>query len=709
MKDLISKVFYNEIFADTRIGTNSKYEYSNGNTLPLVGVPHGQNYFSVQTAEKKGSWWFNPKDITFEGFRLTHQPSPWMGDFSHLTILPFAKFNSIQYYPGSSIFKPSVNKIEYMDGSKAILTASKYDAIINYEAKESINFSIKAQGLFIEELNDELQGKLYVGYVVNYADCEDQDFTMHFVMQADKSSKLIKISDQEYTIALEDNNADLRLSTSFISRKQALYNFSKMSKNQKSMLEESVSIWNKYLNKIEIDFSMGSSHYDKYESYDRDDKVKFFYHALYRCFLFPMTFYEIDKDGNEIHFDTKSKTIKPGKMFTNIGFWDAQKTLFPLLALIARDDYEDILEGILNFYKDTGFLPKWLSPDERGLMPGVLVDNVIADACVKDISCKLMEPLFEAMLDSSQKQSDSPKYGRKAIKEYDHYGYVPSDFHESVNQTLDNSLSDFSLYLVSEKLGRKDLAKKYLDKSKNYKNLFDSETKLLRAKDRDGNFEKDFDPLDWGSPYTEGSSYQNSYNMYHDFEGFVDMFSSKKDFAKTLDDMTNAVAQFKVGAYKTTIHEMLEFENLKFGHIAISNQPSFHFPYLYYYAGEPFKTQLIIKELLLSFFRYNHEGYPGDEDNGSMSAWYIFSSLGFYPICPGKNEYIIGIPLWTRARIHLFNGKTLEIETNENYHHKKYIDSLFVDDEEFEDRKISYEKLISSNKIKFNLGIVPRI
>lgn len=410
MKDLISKVFYNEIFADTRIGTNSKYEYSNGNTLPLVGVPHGQNYFSVQTAEKKGSWWFNPKDITFEGFRLTHQPSPWMGDFSHLTILPFAKFNSIQYYPGSSIFKPSVNKIEYMDGSKAILTASKYDAIINYEAKESINFSIKAQGLFIEELNDELQGKLYVGYVVNYADCEDQDFTMHFVMQADKSSKLIKISDQEYTIALEDNNADLRLSTSFISRKQALYNFSKMSKNQKSMLEESVSIWNKYLNKIEIDFSMGSSHYDKYESYDRDDKVKFFYHALYRCFLFPMTFYEIDKDGNEIHFDTKSKTIKPGKMFTNIGFWDAQKTLFPLLALIARDDYEDILEGILNFYKDTGFLPKWLSPDERGLMPGVLVDNVIADACVKDISCKLMEPLFEAMLDSSQKQSDSPKY-----------------------------------------------------------------------------------------------------------------------------------------------------------------------------------------------------------------------------------------------------------------------------------------------------------
>lgn len=709
MKDLISKVFYNEKFADTRIGTNSKYEYSNGNTLPLVGVPHGQNYFSVQTSSEKGAWWFNPKDLTFEGFRLTHQPSPWMGDFSYLTILPYSKIDSIQYYPGSSVFKPSVNRIEYMDGTNSILTASKYDAIISYESQEKINYSIKAKGLFIEELTDYQVANTYAGHVINYADCEDKDFTMHFILQTDSKSQLKKINDEHYIISVEDKKADLRISTSFISRQQALFNFSKMNKNQKLMLEESVSIWEKYLNKIEVDFYMGTSHYDKYESYDRKDKVKFFYQALYRCFLFPMAFYEKDENGADIHFDTTSKTVKPGKMFTNIGFWDAQKTLFPLLALIARDDYEDILEGILNFYKDTGFLPKWLSPDERGLMPGVLVDNVIADACVKNIEPSLMEDLFEAMLDSSEKISESPKYGRKAIKEYDSYGYVPSDFHESVNQTLDNSLSDFSLYLVSKSLGKTDLAHKYLKKSQNWKNLFDHKTKLLRAKDRQGNFEKDFDPLNWGSPYTEGSSYQNSYNMYHDFEGLVDMFDSKKDFADSLDDMTNAVAEYKVGAYKTTIHEMEEYEALKFGHIAISNQPSFHFPYLYYYADQAFKTQLIIRELLLSFFNYNQDGYPGDEDNGSMSAWYVFSSLGFYPICPGKNEYIMGIPLWTKAKIHLFNGNTLEIETNENYHHKKFVDSLFVDDKEFTDRKISYEQLISAKKIQFNLGIVPRI
>ncbi|MDO5026235.1 MAG: GH92 family glycosyl hydrolase [Tissierellia bacterium] len=709
MKDLISKLLGNEKFADSRIGSKSTYEFSNGNTLPLTGVPHGQNYFSVQTSSQKGAWWFDPEETNFEGFRLTHQPSPWMGDFSYMTILPYSGSYRVDYIPEKSVFKPCVNRIEYADDTNTILTASKYGAIISYEGLDKINFSIKARGLSIQDHPFHEGRPTYLGRVINYAGSEDKDFAMYFVIETDKKSKLQKIEKDHFVISVDDKKADLRIITSFISQDQALYNFSRMTKSQKQMLEDGIDLWEKYLNKIEVDLSRDGSDFDKYESYDRREKIKFFYHALYRSFLFPMTFYEIDEAGREIHYDTKSKTVKPGKMFTNIGFWDGQKTLFPLLALIARNDYEAILEGILNFYKDTGFLPKWLSPDERGLMPGVLVDNVIADAAIKNIGDNLVEELFEAMLTTASKESDDSKYGRKAVKEYDKYGYVPADFHESVNQTLDNSLSDFSIYVVANKLGKKDLADKYLRKSKNYRNLFDKQTKLLRAKDREGKFTDPFDPLDWGSPYTEGSSYQNSYNMYHDFEGLIGLFGSRKALIDRLDSLANDPSEYKLGAYGSVIHEMREYKALNFGHIGISNQPSFHLPYLYYYVDQVFKTQIIVKELLLNFFRYTYEGYPGDEDNGSMSAWYIFSSLGFYPICPGKNEYIIGIPLWTRAKIHLFNGKILEIHTDENYHHKKFVDSIYIDGKEYMDRKISYEKLISSDVISYKLGIVPKV
>lgn len=700
IKKIINEILEDKRFTDTRYGTNNAYEFSNGNSLPYTGVPYGQNYIAVETRPEGGSWWFNPHDRNFSGFRITHQPSPWMGDFSHFVILPFSRNENVLYNPYLSIFRPNFNIINYMDGETAIMSASKYGAIIRFETKENAKF------LFKDIKLEVIENRLY-GEVTNFSGSEDENFTMYIAFDID-SFKLIK-NRETYIVETEEKLCELKFATSFISMEQAIYNLSLLNHNLVEMIKETKDIWTKYFDRFEITNKEKSKKYEKYEMYDRQSQVEFFYHALYRCHLFPMTIYEIDKDGEEIHYDTFSKTVKKGKLFTNIGFWDAGKTLFPLLSLIDRKQYKDILEGVLNSYRNTGYLPKWLSPDERGLMPGTLVDNVIAEASSKSIGEEYMDEFLEAMIKTSTTDSGDARYGRAAVDEYIKYGYVPSHIHESVNQTLDNSLSDYSISVVAKNLNKDDIYEKYKNLSKNYLKLFDEETGFLRAKTKEGEFEKEFNPLAWGSPYTEGSAYQNSYNMYHDFDAFISEFGGKKEFEKRLDEITNSKTEFEVGHYNQTIHEMREYYEAHFGHIAISNQPSFHLPYLYNYVDKKFKTEIIIKELLLNYFRPNFDAYPGDEDNGSLSAWYILSSLGFYPTCPGSNIYDLGIAFYDEAKIHLDNGNTLTIKTNENYHHKKFVNSLYIDGEKYTRNKISYEKLVNSKNIEFNLGIVPEV
>ena len=685
-------------FTDTRIGTNSIYEFSNGNTLPMTGVPFGMNYVAVQTNKEGGSWWFNPNHTKFEGFRITHQPSPWMGDYSTFTILPSndeaiteRNYNSID-----SKFLPHYNEIFFDNGESTLATASKDSVVVKYEV-ENPKYILEGKELILD-----IQNNLIVGKVVNFSGSEDENFTMHIVISSDSLS-INKLEQDKYVI---EAGQELYISTSFISLEQAKLNHSRMDKDFENTLQESESKWQKYLDKFEIENVNSASQYDQYEPYDRLEQERMFYHSVYRVFLFPMSFYEIDENGKEVHYDTLSKTVKEGKMFTNMGMWDLHKTLFPLFSLIDQEIFEDILEGYVNQYRNSGYLPKWLSPDERGLMPGTLVDNVIAEASSKNIGEKYMEELLEAMIKGAEIPSGKDTYGRAGTEAYREYGYVTSDIHESVNQTLDNCLSDWSIAKVAEDLGKTELAEKYYSYTQNYKNIFDKETGFMRAKSKDGQFDENFDPLNWGSPYTEGSAYQNSYNVYHDVEGLIKEFGGKDNFELKLDEISNAKSEYKFGAYGYEIHEMREFGMANFGHHAISNQPSFHMPYLYNFVDNPKKTQIIIKELLLNYFRYDFKGFPGDEDNGSAAAWYIFSSLGFYPFCPGSNEYQLGIPFWNNASITLFNGNKINIKVNENYHHKKFIINKKINGEKFEDKKLTWDQLKDGVDLEFTLGLV---
>lgn len=708
---------------DTRHGTANQHSYSNGNTLPYTGVPFAMNYFAVQSTDQKGSWWFHPEDRTFQGFRLTHQPSPWMGDFSHMLISPVSGelrstelfFNQGSYRPEAAIFSPHYLEV-YSERHRILsqLTGFTYGSHMNFTYKRAG----EANGLLITSpgpTSFTKEGNTLKGYITNFSGSEDKELKMYVSMTFSEDitnwkttidEKIEEIKGNTYTadnasfyIGFETKDVsqtiDVILATSFISVEQADLNLSReLNKTFAEHKEEAYDKWLSYLNRIEVQ--------------DRDqDKVKLFYQMMYRSFLFPQTWHEYNDKDEAVHYDTLSKSVKPGYYYTNNGFWDTCRSVYPLYSLIAIEEYEKMLQGFYNAYKNSGYLPKWLSPDERGLMPGTLIDAVIADAAVKGIATDMMPDFLEAMLKSATTSSGKDNYGRQGTIDYLKYGYVPTDYHESVNHTQDYAYSDFCIARVADVLNKVDIKDEYEKQSLNYRNLVDKEYGVLRAKDSQGNPRTPFNPYAWGRDYAEGSAFQNSFAAFHDYQGLINEHGGVERFTEIITELSNSYPIFDVDGYGFEIHEMSEMAAIDFGQIAISNQPSFHLPYLFNYVGQLSTTQMILKELMTRAFKLGYDGYPGDEDNGSMSAWYILNSLGFYPVTPGSGEYAIGISLFDKATIHLSNGKTLVVETENNVAQYHYTKEITLNGSKHESLFFTYDELMNGGEIIYDLALVP--
>lgn len=694
---------------DTRHGTANQANFSNGNCQPYTGVPFGMNYFAPQTTDQKGSWWFHPDDHTFQGYRLTHQPSPWMGDFSYFVFTPINGLlpeNTLfhaqsSYRPEESTFCPTHLTINQLrDGIRSTLIPSMYGGVltIDYHKNESgllLSFPGKHQLVLKDPYTIE-------GQVTHFAGAEDPDFTFYFVLhfeqpiQSKELSQLAADDAGSVPIYFGDVKKQvIRFGTSFISSEQASFNLEQeLHQTPDDYLLNSSQQWQNYFDRIKVE------HHDP-------QQLRTFYHNLYRVFLFPQTFYEIDSTGQKIHYDTTSRSVKPGVLYTNNGFWDTYKTVYPLYSLIAVEKYEEMLEGFLNSYRETGFLPKWLSPDERGLMPGTLIDAVIADASVKGIRKDLMAEFLEAMKKGSTVQSEKQNYGRQGTTDYLKYGYVPNTYHESINHTLDYAYSDFCISQVSTGLNETATAQHYQKQSFNYQNVFDPETGFMRSKDPEGRFRTPFSSTRWGQDYAEGSAWQSSFAVYHDFAGLINAHGGPDQFEEKLIELCNQAPTFEVGGYGFEIHEMSEMAAIEFGQVAISNQPSFHYPYLFSYIGKPEMAQPLIKQLLTQTFDDTPTGYPGDEDNGSMAGWYIFNSLGFYPVTPGTGEYVIGMPLVDKAVLTLSNGEHLTIETSPNHPQQQFIHEITRNETSYRKLFFTHEDLLTGGTIAYQLGIVP--
>ncbi len=650
-------------YVNIKQGTKSVSRFSHGNTLPLTQLPFGMISFAPQT-RGDGRWYYHPDDRSLEGVRLTHQPSPWIGDYGCLTLLPQAV--KAEYHPGErwggyrpeeAILTPSYLKVGFLKSRTTLeLAPTERGAAIRVRFNDE-----RAKYLSILPVGGNCSYKLENGKIYASTDYHMAgiavNFRMYMVMELDgidESATLVCAADgvnrpgtaidgerAAIHIAINKPAVTGRLAISYISYEQAEITLERETTTCiEATRAQGDALWESYLSRIHVEC-------------ETEEQMRTFYTCMWRAFLFPHKCHEIDKTGNTIHYVPCTGEVLPGVRYTDNGFWDTYRTVYPFFSIVAKAEYREMLEGFIGDYVEGGWLPRWVSIGEAGCMPSTLIDAVIADAAVKGIlDGPLLETALEGMVHHAEHDSPDSRFGRSGASAYRTYGYVPYDLHgESVNLTLDAAYGDFCIAEVARILGKTDIEDTYRKTSKNWENLFDPATGFMRARNSAGEMRPDFSPISWGRDYTEAAAWQTTFAVPHDIMALAEKYGGVDAMLAKLDELFTMPPYYEVGGYGSEIHEMSEMAACDFGQCAISNQPSFHLPYLFAYLGAQEKTDYWVKKICDDVMSYRDDGFPGDEDNGTMAIWCIFSMLGLYPVCPGKPEFIKGIMQVKRAEI----------------------------------------------------------
>lgn len=641
-------------YVNIKQGSASVMRFSNGNTLPLVQRPFAMCAFCAQT-QSRDSWFFHPQAKSLEGVRITHQPSPWIADYGTVIFMPqkrkpiFSENRWSGYRPQEAVMTPSYMKLEFLKsrsvfectpaergGKIRVSFDSSEDnwlSVLSLKSDSSFEFVPEENTLYAVVTNNNgnaVNFKMYC--VVKFG--EDQISANENIVGMDSctgTTNSIRGNGVGIHLKLNGSFAEASVATSYISFEQAKINLlsDTDSKSFEEVQNESEDIWENYLSRIEIEA--------------KDEKqLRTFYSCMYRAFLYPHKCYEINANGEKIHYSPSKGKVLSGVRYTDNGFWDTYRTCYPFFALVAKDEYAEMCKGFVNEYLESGWLPRWLSIGERGCMPSTLIDAVLCDAAVKGLMDRdTMQTALDGMLKHANVNSVDDDYGRSGAESYCKLGYVPIEAHkESINLTLDAAYGDWCIAVIARILGENEIAEEYSLRALNYKNLFDASTGFMRARHEDGSFRADFNPVAWGRDYTEGSAWQNSFAVVHDIEGLAELYGGKEKLCEKIDELFATPPVYENAGYDCEIHEMTEMAAADFGQCAISNQPSFHLPYIYSELGYVDKTSYWVERMCNEAFSYEDDGFPGDEDNGSMALWYVFSSIGIYPFCPGKNEYV---------------------------------------------------------------------
>ena len=714
-------------YVNPLMGTNSVKTYSNGNLSPITALPFGANHFTLETRADSGFLYFNPNDHQTTGVRLTHQLSPWLGDYGAMTLLPtsdekvdFSPLRASGYVKEKTIFSPTLLKCRFLRYQTEISLVPTM-----HGAKGSIKYGEKSQNkrLFIDfskrnsQIEIDFENGIVKGFVSNHIlpQALPKNFKEFFIIkfnaplnlkntiaevsgEEQSENHLYKGENLKISLCFDTENTEISYSiaTSYISFEQMDLNFETEigEKSEEELFLEAEKLWNEKLSKIEIET-------------DDETQKSTFYTCLYRTYLFPHTFHEINENGDKIHYSPANGEVYDGPLYTDIGFWDVYRTSMPLLTILEPELFADICKGLVNFYKESGWLPRFSAPGPISCMPGTAIDMVFADAVKKGIITdeKLKSLMLEGMLKHANEPCEDAKLGgRDGILDYKKLGYVPLDYKESVNKTLDYSYGDFCISVIAEGLNKPEIAKEYKNRALNYKNIFDNETNLLKARDKDGNTRPDWSQFEWSFDYTEGSAWQNSFSVFHDMAGHAELMGGTDQILKMIDTLFALPPIFEVGYRGKEIHEMTEMASVDFGQCALSNQPSFHIPYIYSYFGLPDSTCYQVRRAVKELFNPYENGFPGDEDTGSMSAWYIFSSLGFYPVTPGTAEYVLASPSVKGAVIHTGYGTDFRVETEDFSQDNFYVKSVNIDKKELNQTFITHEDIKVGKSLTFNLS-----
>jgi predicted alpha-1,2-mannosidase len=667
-------------------GTDSHFGFSRGNTLPLIARPFGMTHWCPQTNEKRGGWFFHPADRKLEGIRATHQPSPWIGDYGHFTVMPQtgslragAGERASGYRPEEATFRPHYVRADLLQYDCTVeLTPTERCAILRCHfhadpALDPVGAALPRRLLFepgpgeacIEVLPEARKvrgwtransGGVPASFALYFVAVFDADVTAWGVFQGRETSPGKDHARGERAgayveFAPGDLRVEARIATSFVGWEQAELNLKRETEGLsfEALCERGAAIWDAALGRLSVE---GGSEAER----------RTFLSCLYRTQLFPRDFHEIDAEGRARHYSPYDGQVHEGPLVTDNGFWDTYRTVYPLFSLLCPDRLAEVLRGWISAWRESGWFPTWASPGHRTCMVGTHADAVIADAVVKGVEGFDAAAAYEGIRKHAfEVVAEDTGFGRLGLADYLELGYVPDDrvHHASASRTLDYAYDDFCIAQVARALGREADYERLIRRAGNWRNVYDPGVGMMRGRNADGTWREPWDAFEWGGPFVEGGPWQHAWGVPHDPAGLIAQMGGAEAFVAKLEQMLTVPPRFRVGSYGFEIHEMTEMACAGFGQYAHSNQPVHHALYLFTCAGRPDRTQYWVRRVLAEL--YSPDGFSGDEDNGEMSAWYVLSALGLYPLCPGHPSYVLGSPLFPAAHLSLPGGRVLTV------------------------------------------------
>ena len=717
-------------YVSTLVGSMSKHSLSTGNTHPAAGRPWGMHFWTPQNANNNEERWIYTYDRDrISALRQIHQPSPWIGDYGAFGLMPvttgpvFTPQERASWYSHKTeVAKPyyySVYLAEHDVLAELSPTERAAAFRLTYPKADMSYLVVDAykgpHGASVKIIPSENK---IIGYSTQNSGGVAENFRNYFVIVSDTPFEWTGTAadgvlaegtecEGENAVALvgfktvRGQQVNLRVASSFISPEQAEINLAELGDGDFDRIkEEGRDVWNKTLGRIEV-------------TDGNIDNLRTFYSCLYRSVLYPRDLSEVTAEGKRVHYSPGKGTVEEGYYFTDTGFWDTFRSLFALMDLVYPDEAAKVQEGLVNVWKETGFLPEWASPGHRGCMVGQNSASVVAEAYLKGIRGYDVEELYKAIVHGAHnRMPDVHSTGRWGHEYYDSLGYVPCDvgINENAARTLEYAYDDWCIYRLGKALGKSEEETSYYrNRAFNYKNLFNKDYNLMVGRNKDGSWHEPFSVFKWGGDFTEGNALHYTWSVFQDPAGLIDLMGGDDKFNAMLDTVFTLPPFYDESYYHFVIHEIREMQIMNMGNYAHGNQPIQHMVYLYDWSRQPWKVQQRAREIMNKFYNANPDGYCGDEDNGQTSAWYIFSALGFYPVCPASAQYALGAPLFKHVKVNLPSGKKIIIDAPDNSAENFYVDAMKFNGRNYTRNYLEHSDLVKGAKIFCKMSSSPNL
>jgi len=681
--------------------------------------------WAAYTQPQKDSFYYQYGHHEIRGIRQTHQPSAWIPEYGAFALMPVSGKLVVTENERASTFEhtnevaqPSYYKVR-LDTWKATVELTPTERAARFRFHfEQPGDSFVVLDLFPSEKASSVEilpaERKIIGVARHNRGAVPNNFGNYLVISFDQpfaaggvwstqgiQAGVLKLDGGHVGAYLRFDTAsngfvNCRVASSFISPEQAERNLEQEigGADFETIRLRAEARWNEMLGRARV---AGGT----------EEQQRTFYSALYRSVLFPHRFYEHDARNQPIYYSPYDGKIHSGYCYTDSGYWDTFRSAHPLYTLLYPEISSEILPGILNAYHECDWLPQWSSPGWRNAMIGNHAFSILADAWVKKARSFDLQEAVAAVIHDAHHEAIFGR-GRQGCDFFDQLGFVPTpEVPDATSKTLEYAYDDFCAAVLAQAAGRTADAAAFAKSAMNYTNVFDAATGFMRGRHKNGAWREPFDPIEWGGPFVEGNAWQWTWSVMHDVPGLVQLLGGQTNFTRKLDGLFTAGSEVKAGTYRGMIHEMNEMVAQNFGQYAHCNEPVHHVVYLYDLAGQPWKTQVRIRQVMSQLYQSTPDGLAGDEDTGQMSAWYVFSALGFYPACPGTDAYLIGSPIFDQATLTLAGQRQFVIAARNNGPQRPYIRAATLNSQPFNRVFLTHDELTAGGQVSFEMDSYP--